>query len=390
MRQHYVLRRMRELNMIDDGQLAEAESQTIVVKRGTPEFGVHAEYFAEMVRQAVYERYKDVAYSRGSASIPRSPRGPGSGVHAVRRGVQEYDRRHGYKGPEGYAELPGKLNEEALEEALQDVADSDDLLAAVVVEANPKSVKAYRRGGETVQIGEEGLRFAAAHARRQGERQPAHPARRHHPYSEGREGALADHPVPTVESALVSVDPPTVPCARWWAGSTSAATSTTTSHRRAAGRVKLQAIRVLRRARKGFYHRDRHQRCSAHFSAAQTGSEPWEPKNYDGKFEGPMRMRTALVKSKNLVSVRILQAIGPQYAQDYITRFGFDPKLHPPYLTMALGAGNATPLQMAQAYSVFANGGYRVMPYFIERSRTAAAMYSLRLSPSVRVNQPNA
>jgi penicillin-binding protein 1A len=103
------------------------------------------------------------------------------------------------------------------------------------------------------------------------------------------------------------------------------------------------------------------------FSSAQTGSEPWEPKNYDGKFEGPMRLRTALMKSKNLVSIRILQAISPQYAQDYIARFGFDPKMHPPYLTMALGAGNATPIQMAQAYSVFANGGYRVPPYYIER-----------------------
>ncbi len=86
-----------------------------------------------------------------------------------------------------------------------------------------------------------------------------------------------------------------------------------------------------------------------------------------------MRLRTALMKSKNLVSVRILQAISPQYAQDYIARFGFDPKLHPPYLTMALGAGNVTPLQMVAAYGVFANGGYRVTPYFIERVEDAAA-----------------
>jgi penicillin-binding protein 1A len=107
------------------------------------------------------------------------------------------------------------------------------------------------------------------------------------------------------------------------------------------------------------------------FTAAQTGSEPWEPKNYDGKFEGPMRLRTALVKSKNLISVRILQAISPQYAQDYITRFGFDPKLHPPYLTMALGAGSVSPMRMVAAYSVFANGGYRVSPYFIERIEDA-------------------
>jgi len=104
-----------------------------------------------------------------------------------------------------------------------------------------------------------------------------------------------------------------------------------------------------------------------YFDAAQTGSEPWEPKNYDGKFEGPMRLRTALMKSKNLVTVRVMQAIGPQYAQDYIARFGFDPKLHPPYLPMALGAGAATPLQMLGAYSVFANGGFKVTPYLIDR-----------------------
>ena len=99
--------------------------------------------------------------------------------------------------------------------------------------------------------------------------------------------------------------------------------------------------------------------------AEQTGSQRWEPKNYDGKFEGPMRMRQALAKSKNMVSIRILDAIGPKYAQDYVTRFGFEPEKHPPYLTMALGAGSVTAWQMARAYSVFANGGYLVQPYFI-------------------------
>ncbi len=117
------------------------------------------------------------------------------------------------------------------------------------------------------------------------------------------------------------------------------------------------------------------------FTAAQTGSEPWEPKNYDGKFEGPMRLRTALAKSKNLVSVRLIQAISPHYAQDYITRFGFDPKLHPPYLTMALGAGNATPLQMLGGYAVFANGGYRVAPYFIDRVEDARGNVLLQAKP---------
>ena len=101
--------------------------------------------------------------------------------------------------------------------------------------------------------------------------------------------------------------------------------------------------------------------------AEQTGSQRWEPKNYDGKFEGPMRLRTALVKSKNMVSIRILEAIGPKYAQEYVTRFGFDPDKHPPYLTMALGAGSVTAWQMARAYAVFANGGYLIQPYFIQK-----------------------
>jgi penicillin-binding protein 1A len=101
--------------------------------------------------------------------------------------------------------------------------------------------------------------------------------------------------------------------------------------------------------------------------ASMTGGLVWEPRNYDGKYEGPMRLRTALVKSKNMVSIRILQSIGTQYAQDYLRRFGFDADRHPPYLTLALGAGAVTPWQMARAYSVFANGGYRIDPYLIER-----------------------
>ena len=117
--------------------------------------------------------------------------------------------------------------------------------------------------------------------------------------------------------------------------------------------------------------------------AAQAGGEDWEPKNYDGKFDGPMRLRNALAKSKNLVTVRVLQAIGPQYAQDYITRFGFDPKLHPPFLTMGLGAGSATPLQMAAAYAIFANGGYRVAPYLIAKVTDSRGNVLSEASPVV-------
>jgi penicillin-binding protein 1A len=103
------------------------------------------------------------------------------------------------------------------------------------------------------------------------------------------------------------------------------------------------------------------------FNAGTTGSQPWEPKNYDGTFDGPMSMRRGLAKSKNMISIRILQSIQPAYAQEWITRFGFEADKHPAYLTMALGAGSVTPLQMASAYGVFANGGYRLNPYLISK-----------------------
>jgi penicillin-binding protein 1A len=368
-RQQYVLRRMRDLGMITEAEFNDADQQPIVVKRGATEFAVRAEHFAEMVRQAVYERYKDETYSRGiRVYTTLSARQQEAAVHALRRGVQEYDRRHGYRGPEGYVELPARLTEEALEEALQDVFDSDDLHAAVVVEASPKLVKAYRRGGETIAVSDDGLRFAA---RMLGDKVSANQRIRRGAIIRVQQDAKGKWHItqlPAVESALVSVDPRDGAVRALVGGfdfSRNQYNHVTQALRQPGSSFKPFIYSAA--LEKGFTTSTIINDAPLTFSAAQTGSEPWEPKNYDGKFEGPMRLRTALVKSKNLVSVRILQAIGPQYAQDYIKRFGFDPRMHPPYLTMALGAGNVTPLQMAQAYSVFANGGYRIPPYFIER-----------------------
>jgi penicillin-binding protein 1A len=369
LRQQYVLRRMRELGMITDTQFAEAERHSIVVKRGSNDFGVHAEHFAEMVRQAVFERYKDETYTRGiRVYTTLSARHQEAAYQAVRRGVQEYDRRHGYRGPEGYADLPVKLSDEVLEEAIQDVSDNDDLIAAVVTEASPKLVKAYRRGGEVVEINEEGVRFAA---RMLGDKVNANQRIRRGAVirvQKDEKGRWHIAQLPAVESALISADPRD--------GAIRALVGGFDFNRNQYNHV-TQALRQPGSSFKPFIYSAALEKgftaatiindAPLTFSSTQTGSEPWEPKNYDGKFEGPMRLRTALVKSKNLVSVRILQAISPQYAQDYVTRFGFDPKMHPPYLTMALGAGSVTPMQMTQAYAIFANGGYRVTPYFIER-----------------------
>jgi len=373
LRQQYVLRRMRELQLISDEEFSAADQRELVVKKEINEFPVRAEHFAEMVRQLLYERYQEDAYAKGLRVYTTLLTSHQEAAYAaLRRGVQDYDRRHGYRGPEGYAELPAKLTDEALEDALHDTSDSDDIYAAVVVEASPKRVKAYRRGGEWAEIGEDGLKFAG---RMLGEKaNPAQRIRRGTIIRVQKDEKARWHitQLPAVEASLVSMDPRD--------GAIRALVGGFDFGRNQYNHV-TQALRqpgssfkpfVYSAAlEKGFTSATVINDAPLMFTAAQTGSEPWEPKNFDGKFEGPMRLRTGLVKSKNLVSVRILQAISPQYAQDYIARFGFDPKLHPPYLTMALGAGNVTPLQMLTAYGVFANGGYRVAPYFIERVEDA-------------------
>ena len=373
LRQQYVLRRMHELRLVNDEQLADAERQPVVVKRELNEYPVHAEFFAEMVRQVLYERYQDDAYTKGIRVYTTLLTSHQAAAYAsLRRGVQDYDRRHGYRGPENHVELPAKLAEEILEDALQETVDSDGIHAAVVTEASPKLVRAYRKGGGWVEIKEDGLKLAA---RMLGDK--VNPSQR------VRRGAIIRvqkdekdrwqiTQLPEVESSFVAMDPRD--------GAIRALVGGFDFYRNQYNHV-TQALRQPGSSFKPFIYSAALEKgftpatvindAPLTFTAAQTGSEPWEPKNYDGKFEGPMRLRTALAKSKNLISVRVLQAISPQYAQDYVTRFGFDPKMHPPYLTMALGAGNVTPMQMTAAYAIFANGGYRVTPYFIERVEDA-------------------
>ncbi|MFZ9563504.1 MAG: penicillin-binding protein 1A, partial [Burkholderiales bacterium] len=369
LRQQYVLRRMRELGMITPEQLANADKEPVVIRQAANEFQAHAEYFAEMVRAQMFERYGEDTYTHGfkvyTTLLSEHQR---AAYEALRKGVLDYDRRHGYRGPEAYVELAGELTNEKLEDALQDAPDSDDMYPALVLEAGPRLVKVYRSGGERIAIAEDGLKFAA---RLLGDNVPATQRIRRGAIiriAKDEKGRWQIVQLPQVESALVSADPRT--------GAIRALIGGFDFNRNQYNHV-TQALRQPGSSFKPFIYSAALEKgftaatvindAPLTFTAAQTGSEPWEPKNYDGKFEGPMRLRAALAKSKNLVSVRLLQAITPQYAQDYISRFGFDPKLHPPYLTMALGAGNVTPMQMLGAYSSFANGGYKIAPYFIDR-----------------------
>jgi penicillin-binding protein 1A len=282
--------------------------------------------------------------------------------------VLAYDRRHGYRGPEAFVDVPTKAGEDIAEDLLQDHPDSDDLHAALVMEASPRQVRAALRGGDSVVVKGDGLKFVTAAL---GEKASAnHRIRRGAVVRMHKDakGNWSISQLPAVEASLVALDPRD--------GAIRALVGGFDFDRNKFNHV-TQALRQPGSSFKPFIYSAALEKgftpatiindAPLRFEARQTGSEVWEPRNFDGTFEGPIRLRPALAKSKNLVSVRILQEITPQYAQDYITRFGFDPKLHPAYLTMALGAGTVTPIQMAVGYSVFANGGHRVAPYFIER-----------------------
>jgi penicillin-binding protein 1A len=382
-RQLYVLRRMRELNFIQPAQFEEAAHKPVIVRRDQPEFSTRADFFVEMVRQSIYERYQDEAYTRGfKVYTTLSKADQDAAYAAIRRGVMEYDKRHGYRGADGYFDLPQNVSEETLEDALQEQTDSDDVYPALVLDANPKAVKAYRKGGDTVEISGDGLKFARPMI---GDKAPNNRKLRRGALirvQQDDKGVWQIVQLPQVEAALVAMDPND--------GAIRALVGGFDFYRNKFNHA-AQAYRQPGSSFKPFIYSAALEKgftaatiindAPLVIDAAETGSVPWEPKNFDGTFDGPIRLRTALTKSKNLVSIRILQAITPQYAQDYISRFGFDPKQHPPYLTMALGAGSVTPLEMATGYSVFANGGYKVAPYFITRVEDASGRVLAKAAP---------
>ena len=367
-RQQYVLRRMRELGHISAEQHDEAVKLPLRARREVNEYLLHAEYLAEMVRQALAETYPEDVYTRGFRVYTTIRKTDQEAAYvALRKAVLEYDRQQGYRGPEGYKELPATADDDDFDEALADHPDSDDVLAAVVLSADAKQVQAALRTGEKVSVNGEGLRFAARAIEAKGP--PQRRIRRGAIIRVQREGkSWRILQLPEVEAGFISLDPQD--------GAVHALVGGFDFWRNKFNHV-TQAWRQPGSSFKPFiYSASLEKGFTAAtvvpdepvvLEAEQTGSQRWEPKNYDGKFEGPMRMRTALAKSKNMVSIRILEAIGPKYAQDYVSRFGFEPERHPPYLTMALGSGSVTAWHMARAYGVFANGGYLVQPYFIQK-----------------------
>jgi penicillin-binding protein 1A len=367
-RQQYVLRRMRDLGYLKEEQYKQAVATPLRLNPAQQQFPVQAEHVAEMARKEVFDLYGDTVYVSGMRvyTTLRSA-DQAAAVESLRRGVMEYDRRHGYRGPEGRVSLPADAakRDEAIEEALAEKDVVADLIPAVVIEATPKQVVAINKRGESITVSGDGLRQVARLLGDKASQLKPVPGAIIRVQKEEK-GLWAIAQLPRVEAAFVSVSPEDGAIRALVGGvdfGSNKFNRVTQAWRQPGSSFKPFIYSAA--LEKGFSAATIVNDAPVVVDPGRTGGQIWEPKNYDGKYEGPMRLRTALAKSKNMVSIRVLQAIGPNYAQEYITRFGFQAENHPAYLTMALGAGSVTPMQMAGGYAAFANGGYRIKPYLI-------------------------
>ena len=370
-RQLYIIERMEENGFITEQEAIEAKKEELKIRSGLSNTRVHAEYVAEMARQLIFAQYGNEAYTRGLNVYTTLNAGDQEAAYtALRRGIMDYERRQHYRGPEKFVALPsgeGPELEDAIDEALASHPDNGDVLAAVVLEATAKKVVVARANGDVIEVTGDGLKPVQSGL-----------SDKAAPNIKIRRGAVIRiskgaksweiTQLPEVEGAFVALDPRSGAIKALVGGFDF--DKNKFNHAAQAWRQPGSSFKPFiysAALEKGFTPATVINDAPLFFDAGTTGGQPWEPKNYDGKYDGPMTMRTGLAKSKNMISIRILQSVGPKTAQEWVSRFGFDAEKHPAYLTMALGAGSVTPMQMAAAYSVFANGGYRVHPWLITK-----------------------
>ncbi len=393
-RQLYIIERMVDNGFITPEQAEIAKKEPLAVKTSTDHSDVHAEYVAETVRQLIFAQYGAETYTRG-LNVHTTLRAADqlAAYQALRRGIMNYERRQVYRGPEKFVSLPvdAAQAEAVIDDTLLEHTDNGDVMAAVVLDANPKKIQAVRQNGDVIEITGDGLKPAQSGL---SEKAAAHIRIRR-----GAVIRVVQTPkstweitqLPEVEGAFVALDPRN--------GGINALVGGFDFEKNKFNHV-TQAWRQPGSSFKPFIYSAALENgvtpstiindAPLFFSAGVTGGQAWEPKNYDGKFEGPMTMRRGLAKSKNMISIRILQTVGAQNAQDWVSRFGFDADKHPAYLTMALGAGSVTPMQQATAYAVFANGGFRVNPWLItkvtdQQGRVLAQTKAPVIDESIRV-----
>ncbi len=367
-RQQYIIDRMFDNGFITQEQRDEAKDEELAYRTKAP-VSAHAEYAAEAARALMHDQYGPDAYTRG-LNVYTSVRMPEqtAAYKALRKGLMDFDRRQAWRGPEAYIDLPAdpKQVDVRVAEALEEHPDSEAIHAGVVMSADPKKLVVALQSGEQITIGPDGLR-AVGNALTD----------KANPKVQIRRGAVVRLmqnaseqwtvvQLPEVEGAFVSMDPTTGLIKAMVGGfdfGRNKFNHVTQAWRQPGSSFKPFIYSAA--LEKGFTPATTVNDAPLFFDADVTGGQPWEPKNYDGKFEGPMTLRRGLAKSKNMISIRVLRSIGTKYAQDWVTRFGFDADKHPAYLTMALGAGSVTPMQMADGFAVFANGGYRVNPMLV-------------------------
>ena len=391
-RQLYIIERMEENNYITAKQALEAKAEPLRIRPSIDKNRIHAEYVAETVRQLMFAQYGQETYTRGlNVYTTLQSSEQNAAYQALRQGIMDFERRQVYRGPEKFIELPTKPKEmeDAIDEVLDDHPDNGDVMSAVVLEASPKKIVAIRQNAEQLEITGDGLKPAQSGL-----------SNKAGPNIKIKRGAVirvVQTPkgtweitqLPEVEGAFVAINPQDGSVRALVGGFDFAKNKF--NHVIQAWRQPGSSFKPFiysAALEKGFTPATVINDAPLFFDAGVTGGQPWEPKNYDGTFEGPMTLRKGLAKSKNMVSIRILQAVGTRNSQEWVTKFGFDEDKHPAYLTMALGAGSVTPMQMATGYSVFANGGMRVQPHMITRVTDHKGKILVD-SPPQRVNEAN-
>lgn len=375
-RRLYVLRRMQEQGYITAAEADAAAKETVRSRVFAPLYEVEAPYVAEMVRLEVLKRFGAEAQNQGYKVYTTidSTRQQAAN-RAVRWGLVEYDRRSGWRGAVARVTLEGKEDANQLAALAEEHPNIGELQPAIVTEVAAQSARAYVRGRGFVTLEWAALSWARPV---QGGGQPgAAPktageilARGDVVYVIERGGRNELAQVPEAEGALVAIDPND--------GSIVSLVGGFDYFDKGLGKFN-RVTQAKRQPGSGFKPFLYSAALENGFTPASvimdapvviddpSMEEAWRPENSSGSFGGPTRLREALVKSRNLVSIRLLQAMGLKPAIDHATRFGFAREALPRNLTMALGTMAASPLDMASAFSVFANGGFRVQPYFIER-----------------------
>ncbi len=371
-RQQYIIERMFENGFITKEQAQVAKEEELHIRTNAVVTQVHAEYVAEMARQLMFAQYGPEIYTRGlNVFTTIKAEDQEVAYQALRRGIMDYELRQVYRGPERFINLPTETAElaDAIDDALVEQGDKGDLLSGVVLDANPKMVKVMRLNSELIEITGDGLKPVQS-----GLSEKAPPNIKIRPgaliriVKDPTKNAWSITQLPEVEGAFVAIDPRDGAIRSLVGGfdfDKNKFNHVTQAWRQPGSGFKPFIYSAA--LEKGFTPTTMINDAPLFFDAGETGGQAWEPKNYEGTFEGPLPLKTGLAKSKNMISIRILNSIGTQYAQKWITRFGFEAEKHPPYLTMALGAGSVTPLQLAVGYSVFANGGFLMNPYLITK-----------------------